>query len=325
MILGALSELAGPDFDLKTELEKAGIPGLEVRTERISSRGICGTRARVLIFGEEEAPDHRGHAAHRSLSDVLEIINGLNVSGFVKENACGIYSDIAAAEAEVHGSSAGEVHFHEVGMLDAIADIVGACMLIEHLKPGRILSSPVRTGYGTVKCSHGTIPVPAPASEILLRGMPSYAGDAEGEFATPTGIAVLKHFADGFGQRPLMVLEKTGCGAGSRDAGFPDILRVFSGTQEGEPARTSVITCTVDDMTPEDIGSAVQTLMSDGALDVFVSPVLMKKGRPGHLITCICRPGDTDRVARSVLKNTTTIGLRFRGEDRYELVSRFET
>jgi uncharacterized protein (TIGR00299 family) protein len=243
----------------------------------------------------------------------------------VKRHAEAIYKDIAAAESKAHGEPVSEIHFHEVGMLDAIADIVTDCMLIEELSPDEIIASSIRTGFGTVMCAHGELPVPAPATAFLLKGIPSYAGDVEGEFATPTGVAIVKHFAGTFGQRPSMVIDDIGCGLGRRDYGIPNVLRAFIGTARDAMPEVDVLNCNIDDMTPEDLGSVIDTLLSEGALDAMITSVIMKKGRPGHMLTCLCRHEDRDRLATLILKNTSTIGIRTWKADRYEMVSKRET
>ncbi len=326
MMVGSLSALLDSPAEAASMIESAGIPGIKVEVEDGSRSHIHGTKARIYVNGEEEGHGHDAHVhhSHRSISDVLGIIEGLNVSDEVKGHAVAIYRSIAEAEAEVHGEPVGEVHFHEVGMLDAIADIVGTCMLMERLAPERIMASPIRTGYGTVECAHGRLPIPAPATAILLKGMPTYAGDAEGEFTTPTGAAILKHFVKEYGQRPSMVVDGIGVGLGHSEREIPNLLRAFIGTSSDSMPSVDVLNCNIDDMTPEDLATAMDRLMEDGALDVMVTPITMKKGRPAHMLTCLCRHADRDRVARSILANTSTIGIRTWPADRYELSSHTE-
>jgi hypothetical protein len=325
MLLGALADLLEDPKDAKDMIESAGIPGIVVEVSEGERSHIAGKKVSVLIHGKEESPDHHGsHHEHRSLSDVLDIIDSLKVSDRVKEDAKAIYREIAEAESKVHGEPVEEIHFHEVGMLDAIADIVGNCMLIERLAPEKIISSPLRTGFGMVMCAHGELPVPAPATANILIGMPTYAGDHEGEFTTPTGAAIIKHFSEGYSQRPRMVISGVGIGLGSRDLGIPNILRAFIGDANDDMFEIYELNCNIDDMTPEDLAPLIDILLDDGALDAMISPVVMKKGRPGYRLTCLCRQDDRDRLAKLILSNTSTIGLRMWKADRFEMNSRFD-
>jgi hypothetical protein len=254
----------------------------------------------------------------------MTIIDGLNVSDWVKKNAKAIYSSIADAESEVHGEPVSEIHFHELGMLDAIADIVGTCILIERLSPDIIMASPLRTGYGFVDCAHGRLPIPAPATAVLLTNVESYAGDIEGEFTTPTGAAIIRHFSESYGQRPRMSIDKVGVGIGHHDYEIPNIIRAFIGESEGRMYDIYELNCNIDDMVPEDMGHVMQLLLDEGALDVTVTPVIMKKGRLGQRLTCLCREDDKERLAKLILENTSTIGLRMWKAERFEMASHIE-
>jgi len=279
----------------------------------------------VLAKGAEEAQGfHGGAHGHRSLADVLAIIDSLDVSDFVRSHSRAIYSDIAEAEARVHRSPAGEVHFHEVGMLDAIADVVGACMLIERLAPDRIVASPICTGFGTVRCAHGDMPIPAPATAVLLKGVPAFSGEQEGELATPTGVAIVRHFAESFGGMPQIASDGVGCGFGSHE-GSINAVRAFIGDDGGKLPTVVQIECNIDDMTPEDLGPVIDLLMARGARDAYIAQVIMKKGRPGYLLTCVCRPGEADAMAKLILERTSTIGVRMHEYRRYQMESRFVT
>jgi len=327
MLLGALSDLLSDPSDVKTMIESAGIPGVEVIVEKGEKSHITGTRVRIITNGVEEGAEGHDHGhghAHRKLSDVLAIIDGLNISDKVRKDAKEIYARIAEAESKVHGEPVGEVHFHEVGMLDAIADIVGNCMLIEKLSPEYIVSSPLRTGYGNVECAHGILPIPAPATALLLRGAESYAGDIEGEFTTPTGAAIVGYFAEDYGQRPRMSIEDIGIGLGHKDFQIPNIIRAFIGESQSRLFEIYEMNCNIDDMTPEDLGRMIDLLLDQGALDATISPTIMKKGRPGQRLTCLCREADKDRMAKLILENTSTIGLRIWKADRYEMTSHTE-
>ena len=258
------------------------------------------------------------------MSDIENIINGLNVSDKVKADALAVYGLIAEAESKAHGKPVTDIHFHEVGTMDAVADIAGVCVLLEQLAPDQIIVSPLATGFGEVKCAHGILPVPAPATAGILEGIPSYSGDVEGELLTPTGAALLKHFADSFGSRPVMAIDKTGYGMGKKDFAKANMLRTFIGTSEGEDDKVIELMCNVDDMTGEEIGYATGVLMDNGALDVFTTPVFMKKNRPGILITCVIKPEEKDKFARLIFEHTTTIGIRYHEMDRFRLARREE-
>lgn len=324
MTLGALADLFEKPEDAKTIIESAGIPDVEVIIERAEKNHIGGTKVRIIAKGQEEGVNEHAHHGHRKLSDVMEIIDSLTISESVRKDAKEIYTNIARAESEVHGEPVGEVHFHEVGMLDAIADVVGSCMLIERLAPDYIVASPLRTGYGYVNCAHGKLPIPAPATAILLKGVESYSGDIEGEFTTPTGAAIVGYFAEEYGQRPRMSIEGIGVGIGHHDHSIPNIMRAFIGESQERLFEIYEINCNIDDMTPEDLGQMVDMLLDEGASDATITPIIMKKGRPGHRLTCLCREADKDRLSKLILANTSTIGLRIWKAERYEMSSHTE-
>lgn len=326
MILGALTDLLGNREEFGQTIESLGIPGVKVSAETGESKKITGTKIHITVDGIEEGHGKEGHRhAHRRLSDVLGIINGLNVSDRVKKDASEIYAIVAGAESKAHGVPVDLVHFHEVGALDAVADIVGACLLIEKIDPEEIIVSPVRTGYGQVRCAHGTVPVPAPATADILKGIPVYAGDEEGEFCTPTGAAVLRHFADRFQRMPEMVFDGLGCGIGSREFGIANVLRAYLGNTGNVLPSIKEITCDIDDMTPEDLGGIIGLLLESGALDAFIKPCIMKKGRPGFELTCLCKDENLDKLVRTVLAHTSTRGLRVHECTRYAMESRFDS
>ncbi|MDR1663970.1 MAG: nickel pincer cofactor biosynthesis protein LarC [Clostridiales bacterium] len=273
--------------------------------------------------GEDHPHDARSHTEHshdaRGLSDILSIIGRLNLPAPVKQNAAAVYTVIAEAESSVHGAPVGEVHFHEVGALDAMADITACCLLIDALKPGRILASPVATGYGQVRCAHGLLPVPAPATALILRGIPAYAGETQGELCTPTGAALLKHFAGEFMQMPVMAVSKIGYGMGGKTFERVNCVRAFLGECKETAASVAELVCNLDDMTPEASAFAQQLLMEEGALDVTVTPTVMKKGRAGVIFSCMCAEDDAERFAALLFKHTTTIGLRVNKARRFTL------
>ena len=258
------------------------------------------------------------------MSDIENVINGLNVSEKVKQDALAVYGLIADAESKAHGKPVSEIHFHEVGTMDAVADIVGVCVLLEQIAPDKIIVSPLATGYGQVRCAHGILPVPAPATASIIEGIPTYSGNIEGELLTPTGAALLKHFADSFGQRPVMAIEKTGYGMGKKDFAKANMLRTFIGSTEGEGDKVIEFKFNVDDMTGEEIGYATGVLMQEGALDVYTTAVGMKKNRPGILFTVLIKPEDKEKFAKLVFENTTTIGIRYNEMDRFRLARREE-
>ena len=268
--------------------------------------------------------EHEHHHHHTHMSDIENTINGLNVSDKVKADALAVYGLIAEAESRAHGKPVTDIHFHEVGTMDAVADIAGVCVLLEQIAPDRIIVSPLATGYGQVRCAHGILPVPAPATASIIEGIPTYSGDVEGELLTPTGAALLRHFAGSFGPRPVMTIEKTGYGMGRKDFAKANMLRTFIGSEEDEGDKVIELKFNVDDMTGEEIGYATGVLMESGALDVFTTSVYMKKNRPGILFTVLVKLEDKEKFAKLIFENTTTIGIRFSEMDRFKLKRREE-
>ncbi len=300
-----------------------GLAGVEFSAEGASKCGILGTRVCVKIHGEEEHShdvhgdiehhehhEHHGHH-HSGMHEIEHIIGGLNVSEKVKGDVLAVYQLIARAESAVHGRPVDEIHFHEVGTLDAMADITAVCLLMEEIAPEKIIASPVHVGFGEVQCAHGILPVPAPATAHILKGIPVYGGEVRGELCTPTGAALLKYFAEEFGNMPVMSVEKIGCGMGSKDFERANCVRAMLGVMDGERSdEICELKCNLDDMTPEDIGFAVERLLEGGALDVFTLPAGMKKCRPGVLLTCLCSPAKRDDIVRLIFRHTTTLGVR---------------
>lgn len=353
MLLASLAELTGDVKASEDELNSLGIPDVTYEFEDSIKCGIRGTHARVTVAGVEEdehmhdhhhGEDHEGHHHedghddhvhsheeehghhhhHTHMSDIERIINGLNVSEQVKDDALSVYGLIAEAESVAHGKEITEIHFHEVGTMDAVADIVGVCYLLSRISPDKIIASPLATGYGQVRCAHGILPVPAPATAYIVEGIPTYSGDIEGELLTPTGAALIKHFADSFGPRPVMTISKTGYGMGKKDFPKANILRSFIGEEEGEGDLVIEMECNIDDMTGEEIGYATGVLLEEGALDVFTTSVFMKKNRPGTLLTCLVKPEEKEKFARLIFENTATIGIRYNELARYKLERREE-
>ena len=277
----------------------------------------------------EHDHDHEHHHdhphVHSSLGDVCGIIEGLALPESVRMNAKAVYAAIAKAESEVHGMPVNEVHFHEVGALDAVMDVAGVCLAMELLKPDRVLASPVHVGSGMVKCAHGLLSVPAPATAKLLSGVPIYSGSIRGELCTPTGAALLKHFVSGFGPMPVMTLTKTGFGMGSKDFEACNAVRALWGETDAQGDEVLELRCNLDDMTGEDIGFAMERLLEAGALDVFTQPIGMKKSRPGVMVTVLCRPDDREKLTSALFRHTTTLGVRETACRRSILTRREET
>lgn len=316
MLMGALYELLN-DEDRKKFTDKMnslGIEGLHVEAVPSVKCGINGTHMNVTIDGHEELESHHSEHHHHhgaSMHDIRHVIDAAGISGNVKKNAVEVYECIAQAESRVHGKSADEIHFHEVGSKDAMADVIGCCMLIDIIGADRIVVSPVTTGFGNVRCAHGILPVPAPATALILNDVPLRAGNIEGELCTPTGAALVKHYADEFGNMPQMTVSRIGYGMGTKDFDAANCVRVFVGIQATRTAKTIVqLCCNIDDMTAEELGYAAELLMDEGALDVYTTAIGMKKSRPGTLLTVMCREEDRERIAGLIFRNTTTLGMR---------------
>ena len=324
MLMAALFELLEDQAAFLAKMNSL-IPGVEVLAEKTVRRGIAGTHMRVVIGGEEEghAHDHSHDHHHRSLGDIEAIIDGFDLPREVKDKAKVTYYLIAAAESKAHGVSVGEVHFHEVGALDAVVDVTGVCYLMHLLAPDTVAVSPVTVGSGTVRTAHGLLPVPAPATASLLEGIPVVTGDIVSEMCTPTGAALLKTFAHTFGPMPAGCIRATGYGCGTRDFPRANCLRAIlidrAARAEGPNDAVVELKANIDDMTAEDMGFAMDALLEAGALDVSWQPVYMKKNRPGMLLLCLCREEDADRMAAEVLCHTTTFGVRRTVCDRYAL------
>ncbi|MCR5794853.1 MAG: nickel pincer cofactor biosynthesis protein LarC [Solobacterium sp.] len=270
--------------------------------------------------------DHEGHTHHHHahLSDIHALIGSLNVSDKVKEDAKNVYGLLAQAESHAHGQPVENIHFHEVGTKDAVADIVSVCILMEMVGADRVIASPVATGSGMVRCAHGILPVPAPATAYLLQGIPSYAGRMEGELLTPTGAALLKYFASSFGTMPVMATEKIGYGMGKKDFPAANCVRAFLGESEDAGEVTELV-CNLDDLTPEETGRAMDVLFANGALDVYFTPVIMKKNRPGIVFTCVCRADDVEKMLGLIFRHTTTLGIREYTSRRHALKREIRT
>ena len=256
--------------------------------------------------------EHHHHHEHRGMKEILAIVEALPLSEKVKADIQAVYSLIAQAESQVHGHPVDQIHFHEVGSLDAVADVTAVCLLMEELAPQQVLASPVHVGSGTVKCAHGILPVPAPATALILQGVPIYGGKIQSELCTPTGAALLKHFVSRFGEMPLMEVSAIGYGCGKKDFPVANCLRAMLGEAQDASEEDTVIelNCNVDDMTAEEIAFAMERFFEAGAVEAYTIPVNMKKGRPGTLIRVICRPDKKEALIREIFRHTTTIGLR---------------
>ena len=338
MICAALFELIDDKRSFADKITSIFPDFISISFESAETCGILGTRMRVCIHGQEEHShdtNHRPHERnehhheHRSLADIEEIIDSLDVSPRVKGDAKAVYMLIAEAESAVHGRSVSQVHFHELGAIDAVADVVTASMLFEQINPQRVIVSPVCVGKGYVKCAHGMLPVPAPATARLLQDIPIYAGDIESELCTPTGAALLKHFAGEFSSMPTMRVSCVGCGIGSKRFERANCVRSFLG-EDGNPpesCRDSVaeLRCNIDDMTGEAVSFAAQALLSGGALDVYTIPITMKKGRPAYMLCVICGRDDAEKLAHLILKHTSTLGVRIGFSERLVMERHTET
>ena len=386
-----------------SELNAAGIPGVHVSLDPSVKCGITGTHLTVTVNGTEEkegghshshehshhdhqhdhahdhshshdhhhdhshehshSHDHHHDHSHRSLHDIHHIIDDLKLPEAVRTDILAVYRLIAEAESKAHDKPVSEIHFHEVGTMDAIADIASVCLLLHKLAPDQIIASPIHVGSGQVKCAHGILPVPAPATAYILKDIPIYSGSIQGELCTPTGAALLKHFVTRFDQMPLMTPASTGYGMGTKDFPAANCVRAILGESFAEnqdailgesfaenqpeqpacipaaPAPTATpapataptseeaaiteticeLSCNVDDMTGEDIAFAIETFLQNGALDAFTVPCTMKKGRPGVLVTVLCKDPDQKQMTRLILQHTTTLGVRSAIKKRWVL------
>ena len=319
MLTAALLELH-PDKDDFLRRMNAALGGKAVLSASPDSKcGLRGTHVTVLINGDEEGEATRHHHEHTSISEILSFIDSVPLEVKVREDAKKVYSLIAEAESRVHGHPIENVHFHEVGSLDALADVLSVCALMHELAPERILASEVNVGSGTVRCAHGVLPVPAPATELILRGVPIYSGQIKSELCTPTGAALLKYFVWKFGAMPTMQIENAGCGTGKKNFECANVVRAFIGETANDGEEIIELACNLDDMTPEELAFAMEELFSLGALDVYFTSIGMKKSRPGVKLTCMCREKQREQMLECIFKHTTTLGVREYACKRYEL------
>jgi pyridinium-3,5-bisthiocarboxylic acid mononucleotide nickel chelatase len=335
MTLGALLDLGLDAAILTAELEKLHIQDeYSLHIQHGAKCGIAGTSVHVHLEHDEHDHEHAGeehgghahHHHHRNLQDIVRLIEGSDLNQAVKAKAISLFTLLAQAEGKVHGIAPEEVHFHEVGAVDSIVDIVGVCVCMDMLKPDRVVFSPLNTGSGRVKCAHGLMPVPAPATAELLTGVPSYSDGTMSELTTPTGALIAKVFADAYGPMPEMVIEKSGYGLGFKDFEFPNAARAMLGRTAQEESQTvCVIECNIDDSTGEVLGYALEKLFQAGALDAFFTPIYMKKNRPAYRLTAIVDSSKRAAVERVMLCETTTLGVRVYEARRTTLPRRIET
>ena len=315
MILGSLMDAGLLLETLKTDLAGLGIGHYELRLEEVVKKGLAGSQAIVSVD-----EDHHQHH-HRHLADIKKIIKNSTLSYPVKQKSLQIFQRLAEAEARVHRTDIENIHFHEVGAVDAIIDVVGAVVGLESLGIDKVYCSPLHLGSGTIECAHGTLPVPAPATAELVKGYPAYSTGVAGELLTPTGAAILTTLAEDFGPMPPLSIDRIGYGAGTSDPAIPNLLRVFIGElpdQAGyvETEQVAVIDTNIDDMNPQVYDYVIEEVLKRGAMDIFLAPVQMKKNRTGMLLTIVCSPRAVWEFANFLLRETTTIGTRWRLENR---------
>lgn len=348
MLIATLLGLVDDSKMWIARLNQIGIPDVTYTLIPKEDKGLQGYRVAVTINGMEESENHDEHHNHHEhikhsevhgdgehsehqvyreqhvhglgLQDVTDIINSLSISDTCKQNAINVYNLVAQAEAKVHKSTVTQIHFHELGMLDAIADIVAVCVLIEELKFNEIIISPIHVGTGSVHCAHGELPVPAPATMELLAGIPMYADyQIKGELCTPTGAALAQYFGTSYSNMPVMTPAKVSYGFGTKQYERPNCIRAFAELLHDSEDTIIELSCNLDDMTPEEIGYAVEQLVLSPALDVFTTPIMMKKQRPGTMLTVLCKVDDIDNVRDLIFKHTTSLGIRYHRCDRYIL------
>ena len=344
MLMAALYELLDQDQreEFLRTMNHLGLPGMEVAPVPAKTGGIAGTHMQVTVHGREEHEhdhhhehdhehghdhehDHEHHHDHATPGHIAELIDGLPLPQAVKDQARSVYAAIAQAEAQAHGCAVGDVHYHEAGALDAVADVTGVCYALHLLDVDCVTASPVHVGSGTVRCAHGIMPVPAPATAALLKGVPIYGGAIQGELCTPTGAALLKTFVQSFGPMGEMEVEKIGYGIGTKEFEQANCVRAFLGEEEPQNCGDILeLVCNIDDMTPEALAFACQRLLETGALDVYTTPGTMKKGRPGWVLTVLCDPSQENGIVRQIFAHTSTNGLRSHLSMKYFLKPRQE-
>ena len=354
MLTAALISLFDDMEQKEKELNNLGIPNVEFVLEDSSKCGVLGKHMKVLVKGQEEMDSEAAHERedfhnhehnhehihesvhsdghsheheeshhhHNKLYDIEDIIENLNLSKEIKSDIREVFQLLAEAESKVHGEPISEIHFHEVGNYDAIADVAAVCYLMHELDVDKVVFSPINVGGGTVKCAHGILPVPAPATALLLEGIPSYESETiKSELCTPTGAALAKYFAFDFNSQPVMTVRKIGYGMGKKDFRQGNFVRAIYGecSDEYENDQIVELSCNIDDMTPEEIGFATEQLFAAGAVEVYTIPADMKKNRPGVILSCMCQIDNREKMLKVLFKHTTTIGVRESICNRYVL------
>lgn len=342
MTLGSLLEIVGDENYLLNELKKLHVDGYKIEISKKVKNGITGTYVDVILENEHHheeehqhmhenehnheeehhhTHEHEHHHEHRNLYDVNKIIDESDIDEKSKDLAKRIFMRVAKAESKVHNKPLEEVHFHEVGAIDSIVDIIGTAILINKINPDKIISSIVNDGHGFIECAHGMMAVPVPAtSEILASSNVKFRQiDVETELVTPTGAAIIAELAEEFTTLPAMVTEKIGWGAGSKDLKIPNVLKVYYGEMEKQNENFVVMETNIDDCGGEILGYTSEKLFENGALDVFYTPIFMKKNRPAYRLTVACKKEDMFKLQNIIFKETTTIGIRYRFEYRTEL------
>jgi len=356
MLTAALYELLDENQkkDFINKMNSLGLPGVELTPKESIKCGITGTHMKVTVHGEEEESkdvdlsqgeharghdehshehshehhhgdheehphDHEHHHHHASMKEITDLIKKLELSDKVKSDAISIYELIARAESHSHGKPVTEIHFHEVGTMDAVADVTGVCLLMEMLGNPKVYASDVHVGSGHVHCAHGILPVPAPATAFILQGVPVYGGSIKGELCTPTGAAILKHFVCQFGSMPSFRAEKYGYGMGKKDFKAVNCVRAMLGETAEKVEKIYEYSCNLDDITAEQIAFAIEELFKEGAVDAYTIPCGMKKSRPGLLLFAACHESDREKIIKTIFKHTTTLGMRETVSNRYFL------
>lgn len=339
MLMAALLELHPAPEDFLVRLNELHIPDVSISAQPSVKCGITGTHISVIVNGEEEESvdvddlhhsdqhehndkekhDHKKYLHHSGIYEIENIISNLKLPEKVRTHVLEVYGLIAEAESHAHGKPVPQIHFHEVGTMDAITDIAGVCLLLHELAPEQILASPINVGSGQVRCAHGILPVPAPATAFILQDVPIYGGMVCGELCTPTGAALLKHFVSEFVTMPTIRISKIGYGMGNKDFEVANCVRAMMGEIENGHDSIVELCCNLDDMTPEAVGFATEQLFAGGALDVHTTAVQMKKNRPGILLTCMCGETKRETILQLIFQHTTTLGVREHISNRYTL------
>ncbi|MDD5722541.1 MAG: nickel pincer cofactor biosynthesis protein LarC [Syntrophales bacterium] len=315
MNLGAMIDLGVDAEYLREELKKINLRGYRLKIYKTSRKSITGTKVDVLLDGHHDNDNHLHHHDHRNLSDIKQMIEGSGLNDRIKEWSMEIFMRVAKAEAKVHGKSISDIHFHEVGAVDAIVDIVGAAICRDKLAVDKIIFSPIEVGSGFVDCAHGRLPVPAPATVEILENVPIKSEGVPCELTTPTGAAIAVTFAEEFAVKKNFKILKTAYGIGNRDNEIPNVLRVFMGEIDencyrDESRKAVIVETNIDDMNPEVYDHVISKLLRNGAMDAYLVPIIMKKNRPAVQMSVLCREEDVDTVIDIIFEETTTLGIR---------------